>query len=82
MQLVTVGSRYQIVIPKEVRNKINGIIPGAKVAIRPEKKNTLTIKTKPVSWLEQNLGLARKAWQGINTTKYLEDLRDEWNQKI
>ncbi|MBI2334490.1 AbrB/MazE/SpoVT family DNA-binding domain-containing protein [Candidatus Daviesbacteria bacterium] len=82
MQLVTVGSRYQIVIPKEVREKMNGLRPGLKVAVRFEKENILTIKTKPVNWLEQNQGIARKAWKNINTTKYLEDLRNEWDQKV
>lgn len=82
MQQVTVGTKYQIVIPKEVRKRIKGIRPGAKVIVYPNGKNTVTIKTEEKSWVERTRGIAKDAWKDIDTTKYLEDLRNEWDHKI
>lgn len=81
MQLVTVGTKYQIVIPKEVRKNIKGIKPGVKLMVNGVKEGIITIQTEEKSWLERTRGIAREAWKGINTTKYLEDLRDEWDKK-
>jgi len=82
MQLVTVGTKYQIVIPKEVRKKIKGIRPGAKVGVYPVNGETVAIKTEPKNWLERTRGMMAEAWKGIDTTKYLEDLRNEWDKKL
>ena len=81
MQLVTVGSKYQIVIPKEVRKKIKGIKPGAKLMVNGVSEGTITIKAEEKSWLERTRGIAKEAWKGIDTTKYLDDLRNEWDRK-
>ena len=82
MQQVTVGAKYQIVIPKEVRKKIKGIRPGAKVVVYPNNRNTMTIRTEANNWGERTRGIAKDAWKGIDTTKYLEDLRNEWDRKV
>lgn len=81
MQLVTIGARYQIVIPKEVRKQLKGLKPGVKVGLRVSDENTATIKTEPESWLERTRGMMKEAWKGIDTTKYLEELRNEWDRK-
>lgn len=81
MQLVTIGPKYQVVIPKEVRKKLKGIKPGNKIALGAVDENTATIKTEPQNWVEKTRGIAKDAWKGINTTKYLEGLRDEWDRK-
>lgn len=75
---VTVGSKYQIVIPKEVREKITGFRPGSKVSVHALGKDAVTIKTDPKNWLEATRGIAKDAWKDIDTTKYLEDLRNDW----
>ncbi len=80
MQQVTVGTKYQIVIPKEIRKKVNGITPGAKVAIYSDGKGTIKVKSESKNWAERTRGIAKEAWKNINTTKYLEDLRDEWDK--
>lgn len=78
---VTVGSKYQIVIPKEVREKINGLKPGDKVVVKKVDKDTVTIKKVKKDWVERTRGIAKKAWKDIDTTKYLEDMRNEWDRK-
>ncbi len=82
MQQVTIGPKYQIVIPKSVRKSIKGLIPGSKVMVQKKSRNTLTIKKIEKSWMERTSGITKEAWKGINTTKYLEDLRNEWEQKV
>lgn len=79
MQLVTVGSRYQIVIPKEIREKVNGLKPGVKVAVRSEKADTLTIKTSKKSWADESYGFMRKAWKGLDPAQEIDRMRDEWD---
>lgn len=81
MAVVTVGTKHQIVIPKEVRKKMSGLRPGSKVVVRQLDEETITVKTKPESWADRTRGIAAEAWKGIDTTKYLEDLRNEWDRK-
>lgn len=81
MQQVTVGPKYQIVIPKAVREKIKDLKPGTKVIVKDVDKKTITIKKVEKSWLERTRGMMAKSWKGIDTTKYLEDLRNEWDKR-
>lgn len=81
MQTVTVGTKYQVVIPKKVREKLK-IKPGDKISIGAKNKESATLKTNATSWAERTRGIAKKAWKNIDTTKYLEDLRNEWEKKV
>ena len=81
MQQVTVGTKYQIVIPIQVRKKIKGLQPGSKVSVDLASEGTITVKTNPQDWLERTRGMMKNAWKGIDTTKYLENLRNEWDKK-
>ncbi len=82
MQQVTVGTKYQIVIPKEIREKVKGIIPGAKVNVYSNGKDAIGIKSESKNWAERTRGIAKNAWKNIDTTKYLDNLRNEWDKKI
>ncbi len=81
MQTVTIGTKNQIVIPKEVRKKIKGLKPGNKVMVYPLDEDTIAIKVDTNNWVEDTLGVAAEAWKDIDTTKYLDDLRNEWGKK-
>lgn len=81
MQIVTVGPKYQIVIPKEVRKKMKGITPGAKVSVSSDGKGGASIIPDPLDWVKRTRGIAKEAWKDIDTTKYLEELRNEWETK-
>jgi AbrB family looped-hinge helix DNA binding protein len=41
MQTVTIGTKNQIVLPKEVRKKIKGLKPGSKVMVYPIDKEII-----------------------------------------
>lgn len=82
MQMVTVGAKYQIVIPKEVRKKIKGIKPGSKVGLYPVDQETVSIKVSEKNWVEESYGFMSKAWQGIDPVKEIEKMRDEWEERL
>jgi len=75
---VTVGTKNQIVIPKEIRKKIKELKPGAKVNIYFRGENEVIIKADKKSWVEQTEGIAKEAWKNIDPIKELEKMRNEW----
>lgn len=81
MKQVTVGTKNQIVIPKDVRQKVKGLKPGAKVSIYSVGENMITIKTEAKNWVAQTRGLMSKSWANINPIDELEKMRDEWEPK-
>lgn len=81
MQLVTVGTKYQVVIPKEIRKKMKILRPGSKVSMRLVDKDTIKIKTEPKSWVERTSGIMKDAWRDIDPIVELEKMRDEWERK-
>lgn len=81
MKQITIGTKYQIVIPKEVRNKVKGLKPGAKVIVNSTDSKTVEIRKVEENWVERTRGIASEAWKNIDTTKYLENLRNEWDRK-
>ena len=82
MQIVTVGSKYQIVIPKQIRQKVRGFRPGTKVMVQEAKGNAITIKTSQKKWSDESYGFMKQAWKGTNPAKEIEKMRDEWDQKV
>lgn len=81
MQQVTIGTKNQIVLPKEVRKKIKGLKPGNKVMVYPLSKDTVAIKVNEKSWLESSYGIAKDAWKDIDPIAELEKMRNEWDDK-
>lgn len=80
MELVTVGSKYQVVIPKKIRKKME-IQPGDMVGLLLEDTETVKIKTKPKSWVERTYGLMKDEWKDMDPIAELEKMRNEWERK-
>lgn len=78
MQLVTVGSRYQIVIPKEVRKKVKGLRPGSKVGVKTDEK-VITLEPAVENWVDKNYGKYKKYLKGA--AEEVEKMRNEWEEK-
>ncbi len=78
MDLVTIGSKNQIVIPKAVREKIKALKPGRKVKIYSLNHNTLIIKADTQSWLEGSYGSMKRAWSKEDPLNTLEESRNQW----
>lgn len=79
MQLVTIGAKYQIVIPKEVRKKNKGIKPGNKVSVRSSGE-TITVVPVKKNWSDENYGSLKKYWHGKNMLAEVEKIRNEWDK--
>lgn len=82
MQLVTVGTKYQIVIPKEIRKKIKGLRPGSKVVVKSLDEETAVLKTQKQSWSDRSYGFMKAAWKGVNPASEIDKMRDEWEEKV
>ncbi|OGE64803.1 hypothetical protein A3I48_01580 [Candidatus Daviesbacteria bacterium RIFCSPLOWO2_02_FULL_36_7] len=77
----TVGTKYQIVIPKEIRQQLK-IKQGSKLNVDVLDEHTIELRVVPKNWSDQNYGALKKYWQGINMTEEVEKIRDESNIKI
>jgi AbrB family looped-hinge helix DNA binding protein len=67
MTLVTVSAKYQVVIPKEIRESM-GILPGQKVQIMSYQGRIEVIPLKPMKEMRGFL-------KGIETTVHREEDR-------
>ncbi|MBL8121686.1 AbrB/MazE/SpoVT family DNA-binding domain-containing protein [Candidatus Saccharibacteria bacterium] len=76
MSIVTLSSKYQIVIPKEVRRKLR-LTPGQKIRVTGGENGEAVIRTGSV--VDELRGSMKGAW-GSNSDEYLRKLRDEANR--
>lgn len=77
MEEVTVSSKGQIVIPKEIRERL-GIKPGKELLIK-ESADSITLIPKPRNPLEQLIKLGREAPMG-DMRKEIKEARKEWKR--
>lgn len=82
MQQATVGTKYQIVIPKEVRRKIKSLKPGAKVVVKKVNEDTITVTTTNHIWSDDSYGFMKGAWKGIDPIVEIEKMRNEWDEEL
>lgn len=79
----TITSKYQTVIPRQIREemglKINQELMWS--TYQTAKGPVSIVTPKPKRWSEYMRGLGKGLWEGIDTTKYLSDLRDEWEDR-
>lgn len=75
---VTVGPKSQVVIPKNVRKVADKIKVGKKVIVRPLSSSSVIIEAVSGNWTKETYGMHRDVWKGIDATKYLDSLRNEW----
>ena len=74
--IVKVSSKYQIVIPREVRKKIN-LKSGDRLIIKADNEKII-IYPQPKSYAKYTLGLGKEIWQGIDATEYVRKERETW----
>jgi len=78
MQIAKVSGKYQIVIPKIVREAL-GLRPGDRLLISVEDDKAV-LRLQPRSYADHLRGLHKEVWQGINPADYLNEERDSWAQ--
>ncbi len=76
MTIATVGSRYQVVIPRRERERI-GLKPNAKVHIEAHDRYVI-LYPETASGLR---GLGRELTDGRDATDYVKQLRSEWTDR-
>ena len=76
---VKVSSKYQVVIPKEAREKV-GLGKGDTLIVDVEN-DVITMRRRPESFTEYGRGLHRDVWEDVDADRYLEELRREWERR-
>lgn len=79
MTKAKVSSKYQIVIPKKIREKTN-IKKGDVVKIIP-MKDGVYITTEPENWTEYGRGLGKEIWKDIDPLEYIRKERESWRER-
>ena len=74
--MIKVSSKYQIVIPREVRKKLN-LKAGDKLIIKSNNEKII-IYPQPKSYTKYALGLGKEIWQGIAAAEYVRKEREAW----
>ena len=74
--MVKVSSKYQIVIPLEVRKKIN-LKSGDRLIIKANNEKII-IYPQPKNYAKYALGLGKEIWKGIDATEYVKKERETW----
>ncbi|OGG22443.1 hypothetical protein A3D03_03820 [Candidatus Gottesmanbacteria bacterium RIFCSPHIGHO2_02_FULL_40_13] len=77
---ITIGERYQAVIPKKVREIARKMKAGVKATVVAIDERTVIVTVKPKDWVKETYGMHKKIWQGIDATEYIQTLRSEWVQ--
>ena len=79
MSETTISPKYQVVIPKEVRRKLN-IKEGQRLQVYPVG-DSIVMSPKPKSYSEKMLGLGKDLWKGIDPLEYIRQERADWAKK-
>lgn len=74
---VKVSAKYQVVIPKEVRKRMQ-IKPGQRVNVELGDNKIITIATESV--VEKYAGSLTGVWGGEDPAKWLRTERDAWDR--
>ena len=74
---VKVSSRYQIAVSQIARRKLN-IRAGDRVLVDVQEGLLIPLP-EPDDYAARLAGLHREVWDGVDTTRYLEEVRDAWN---
>jgi AbrB family looped-hinge helix DNA binding protein len=78
--MIKISSKYQIVIPREVREKLN-LKAGDKLIIKTNNEKII-IYPQPKSYAKYALGLGKEILKGIDATEYVRKERETWKSQI
>lgn len=79
----TLSSKYQTVIPAQVRKALN-LKAGSKIiwqVINLANKKRVLAEPKPSSWHQYTRGLGKHVWENIDVEEYIKNLRAEWKDQ-
>ena len=76
---VRVSGKYQVVIPKSIREQI-GLEKGDELIVGLQEK-TIIMRVKPKSYSNYTLGLHKDIWKETEATEYVEKERSSWKTR-
>ena len=79
MEQVTIGPKYQIIIPKKLRQQSKNLKPGSKVSVKRVSEDTYLVKVQQGNWVEKMAGMMT-SWK--NPIENLEKSRDEAEERL
>jgi len=79
LETITVSSKYQVVIPKSVREKV-GINKGDVLAVTVQG-DEIILKVKPINFTDHMLGLHREVWGDVDAADYVDGERASWERE-
>lgn len=75
---VKVNRRYQIALPRQARQKLN--IQAGDHLLVDIQDGLLILLPQPQDMVAHLAGLHREIWEDLDTTAYLQQERDSWDQ--
>lgn len=80
MSKAKLSKKYQIVIPKEVREKMH-LSAGVQVAVYPVDENRAMIVKRPKDYVKSLRGLGKEVWEALGgADKYIKEERASWDK--
>lgn len=76
MSIATVGSRYQVVIPRDVRKRMP-FRPHSKVNVEVRNHCIVLFPINATGWR----GIGKSLANGKDATDYVRSLRSEWSRR-
>lgn len=81
MNTSKLSSKYQIVVPKEVREKLN-LKSGSKINVYSIDENHAILTTQSVDYVKSLRGLGKEVWDALGgADKYIKEERASWDKK-
>ncbi len=80
MMNTTVSTKYQIVIPKRIRQKLE-IAPGMKLHIEVIDKESAVLHIKKIDVVKSLRGLGKEVWKSLGgADTYIKQERKAWDK--
>ena len=80
MMNTTVSTKYQIVIPKRIRQKLE-IAPGMKLHIEVIDKESAVLHIKKIDVVKSLRGLGKEVWKSLGGAEtYIKQERKAWDK--
>jgi AbrB family looped-hinge helix DNA binding protein len=76
---VRLSSKYQVVIPKGIRERLN-LEKGDELTVGLQGEN-IVMRVRPESFAGYTLGLHGDIWKDVEPTEYVEGERSRWERR-